>query len=64
MKTVKLMIFLSFIAITSACNKTESTQDKLFDAQRNVLDQAKQVGQKVDQQAQDLRQNVEKQSGN
>ncbi len=64
MKYINYLILLCIFSSISACGKSESTQDKLFETQRDALDKAKQVGQKVDQQMQDLRQNVEKQSGN
>jgi hypothetical protein len=62
MKTTNIMISLIFIASLSACGKSESTQTKLFETQRNALDQAKQVDQKMQQQTQQLQQNMDKQA--
>ena len=62
MKYTNYLITLLFFASLSACGKSSTEQTKLFETQRNALDQAKQVDQKVQQQAQDLRQSLEKQN--
>ncbi|HEU0188025.1 MAG TPA: hypothetical protein VFR06_09055 [Gallionellaceae bacterium] len=53
---------LMLLALLSACNRDDQ-QAKLFEQQRNALDKAKAVDSTVQKQAQELQQNVNKQSG-
>jgi len=54
-----------FIALASfallACSPEKDTQTKLFEEQRNALDKAKAVENTVQQQAQEMQKNIEKQ---
>jgi len=45
-----------------ACSPDNSPKPKLFEEQRNALEQAKAVSKAAEQQAQDLQKNVDKES--
>ncbi|HEY6095987.1 MAG TPA: hypothetical protein VIU93_13645 [Gallionellaceae bacterium] len=54
---------LMLLALLAACNRDDSAkQAKLFEEQRNALDKAKAVDSAVQKQAQELQQNLNKQS--
>jgi len=56
-------IFISLAClILPACGPDKSPPPKLFEEQRNALEQAKAVSNAAEQQAQDLQKNVDKAS--
>jgi hypothetical protein len=66
---MKNIVFLLVFAI-AGCNSSEvpkpvpktATTDRLFDTQRQALEQAKRVGQQMDQQAEAQRKAIEQQT--
>jgi len=55
-----LIILASFMLL--ACNPDKNSQAKLFEEQRSALEKAKTVESTVKQQAQEVQQNLEKQT--
>lgn len=62
MNYLKLMLISLTSLLLLACSPDNSPKPKLFEEQRNALDQAKAVNKAAEQQAKDLQQNVDKQT--
>ena len=62
MKSHKYLFLIITSCLLLACGPDKSQAPKIFEKQRAVLDQAKQVDDKVQQQAQELQKNLEQQT--
>lgn len=63
MKSPTYLIILLTSSLLLACNHDDGSKAKLFEEQRTALEKAKAVENIVQKQAQDLKQNADKQSG-
>ena len=61
MKLNYLVIFICSLLL-AACSPDNTAKTKLFEDQRNALNKAKEIDSKIQQQALELQQNIEKQS--
>ena len=61
MKLNYLVILICSLLLT-ACSPDNTPKTKLFEDQRNALNKAKEIDSKIQQQALELQQNIEKQS--
>ena len=57
-----LFIICAANLLLSGCGPDNNNKTKLFEDQRNALDKAKQIDNKVQQQTQEMQQNLEKQT--
>jgi hypothetical protein len=62
MKSPNYLCVLLTSLLIAACSPDNSAQTRLFEQQRSALDKAKDVANTVQQQSQEARQNVEKQT--
>lgn len=62
MKYLNYLFILATSLLLPACGPDKAPAPKLFEEQRNALDKAKEVESKVQQQAQELQKNMEKQT--
>ena len=62
MKSLTFLIILLSSAVLAGCSPDNSAKTKLFEDQRAVLEKAKAVESIVQQQAQEVQQNIEKQT--
>lgn len=62
MKYLNYFIILTTSLVLIACSPDNSPKPKLFEEQRNALDQAKGIDAKVQQQADETNKSMEKQS--
>lgn len=62
MKYFKLFLFLTTSLLLQACGPDKAPAPKLFEEQRSALDKAKEVNNKVQQQAEELKKSMDKQA--
>jgi len=62
LKYINFLILLSTSLLLLACSPDNTPKPKLFEEQRNALDQAKEIDGKVQQQTQDMQKNLDKQT--
>lgn len=62
MKYFNYFLVLSTSLLLIACGPDKTPAPKLFEQERSTLDKAKEIDGKVQQQAEDLKKNMEKQT--
>lgn len=62
MKYISYFLVLATSLLLLACGPDKTPTPKLFEEQHNALDKAKQIDDKVQQQAEELKKNMEKQT--
>jgi hypothetical protein len=62
MKYLNYLLLITTSLLLLACGPDKAPKAKLFEEQRNALDKAKEVDGKVQQQADEMKKNMDKQT--